>query len=286
VTRYLDRVLAGEQPTSAEWNEHLIAFHRAHAGLTPALVSQMRTPQGRSSYDVLVERIKALAPSAGAILDVGCGEGTLLRELTRAFGPSVALAGVDLSDDELARARAVSPDVRFIRGDASVVGLGQKSYDVATSHLVFMAMPEIGRVLAQVRAALRGDGMLIFVCEDPLSGGVIFDLVGEAIAILRGRLRRFAPGVPRREPIERDEALCAVLRDAGFATTRIERFPLRGKLTEDQLWSFIEQCYPLGLLEPALQGALHDAMRSRLRAMACSDSVADLPLRLVVACAQ
>ncbi len=285
MTRYLDRVLADERPTAAEWNDHLIAFHRAYTGSTPSLVSDMRTPDGRSSYCSLAERIKTLAPGARNILDVGCGEGALLRELTRAFGPNVSLAGVDLSDEELTRARAISPALRFIGGDASVVSLGQKSYDVATSHLAFMAMPEIRRVLAQLRVALRPDGMLIFVCEDPLSGGVIFELVGEAIAILRGRLSNFAPLVPGREPIEHDEALCALLRDAGFATPFVERFSLRGKLTEEQLWSFIEQCYPLGLLEPALHDALHDTMRSRLRAVARSDCIADLPLRLVVASA-
>lgn len=282
MTRYLDRVMGGEQPTATEWNDHLVAFHHAYTGVTPALVMHLRTPDGRSPYEVLVQRIKRVAPNPHDILDVGCGDGTLLRELTRAFGPNVTLTGVDLSDDELARARAVLPDARFIHGDASAVNLGQKSYDVATSHLAFMAMPEIRAVLARACAALRGDGMLIFVCEDPLSGGTVFELMGHAIAILRGRLSSFAPSVPGREPIEHDEVLCALLRDAGFATAWIERFSLRGKLTEEQLWALVEQCYPFGLLEPALRGALHDAMRSRLRTVVRSGA-ADFPLRLVVA---
>jgi SAM-dependent methyltransferase len=283
VTRYLDRVIAGEQATAAEWNDHLVAFHRAYTGVAPALVMHMRTPEGRSSYEILAWRIKTLGPRAHDILDVGCGDGTLLRELARAYGPNVALTGVDLSDDELARARALLPDVGFIRGDAGAIKLGQKSYDVVTSHLVFMAMSEIREVLARLRVALRENGMLIFVCEDPLSGGVLFELIGDAIVILRERLSSFAPNVPGREPIEQDDVLCALLRDAGFAATWVERFSLRDELTEGQLWAFIQHSYPFGLLHPELRGALHDSMRSRLSAIARSSAAADLPLRLVVA---
>ena len=286
MTRYLERVMAGEPATVTEWNDHLIAFHRAYTGATPALVTDMRAPDGRGSYDLLAQWIKTLAPGARDILDVGCGDGTLVRELTRTFGPNVALTGIDLSEDELARARATSPNARLLRGDASAANLGQKSYDVVTSHLAFMAMSEIRTILARLRGALRSDGMLIFVCEDPLSGGAIFELVLEAIAILRGRASSFAPIVPQREPIEHDEVLCGLLRDAGFAAVRVEHFSLRGKLSEEQLWAFIEQCYPLGLLEPALRGGLHDAMRLRLQAIVRSGAVVDFPLRFVAACAQ
>jgi trans-aconitate methyltransferase len=286
VTRYLDRVMVGEPATVAEWNDHLIAFHRAYTGATPRLVRDMRAPDGRGSYDLLAQRIKTLASGAHDILDVGCGDGTLLRELTRAFGPNVALTGVDLSEDELARARATLPNARLLRGDASAANLGQKSHDVATSHLAFMAMSEIRAVLARLRVALRSDGMLIFVCEDPLSGGAIFELALEAIAILRGRASSFAPNVPQREPIERDEVLCSLLRETGFAEVQLEHFSLCGKLAEEQLWAFIERCYPLGLLEPALRSGLRDAMRSRLHAIVYSGVAVDFPLRFVVARAQ
>lgn len=285
MTRYLDCVMAGEQATVTEWNDHLIAFHRAYTGATPALVADMRTPDGRGSYDLLTHRIKTLAPNAHDILDVGCGDGTLLRELACAFGPNVALTGVDLSEDELALARATLPNGRFLHGDASASDLGQKSYDVVTSHLAFMAMPEVRAVFANARAALRDDGMLIFVCEDPLSGGAIFELLFEAIRILRGRLSSFAPNVPMREPIERDEVLCASLRDAGFAAAWVEHFSLSGKLAEKQLWAFIEQCYPLGLLDPAMRDGLRDVMGSRLHAIVRGAAV-DFPLRLVAACVQ
>ena len=283
MTRYLDRMMAGEDATVAEWNDHVLAFHRAYAGATPSLVMRMRTLDGQGSYDFLAHRIKTLAPGARDILDVGCGDGTLLREITRAFGPDVALTGVDLSEDELARARATVPKARLLCGDASATSLGQKSYDVVTSHLAFMAMSEIGTVLRRLRVALRGDGMLIFVCEDPLAGGGIFELVLDAIAILRSRVSSFAPNVPRREAIEYDEVLCASLRDAGFAEVSVEHFSLRGMLAEDQLWAFIERCYPLGLLEPALRVGLRDAMRSRLQAIVRSGAAVGFPLRLVVA---
>jgi SAM-dependent methyltransferase len=285
VTRYLDRVMAGEQPTEAEWNEHLVAFHHAYTSVTPALMSQLRAPDGRTSYEVLAQRIKALVPNARDILDVGCGDGTLLRELERTFDSTISLTGVDLSEDELARGRAISSSVRFVRGEVSAIDLGRKSYDVVTSHLAFMAMSEIGKILAHTCGALRGDGMLIFVCEDPLAGGAMFGLIRGAIEHLRVRLNNFAPIVPRREAIEDNEVLWSLLREAGFGKARVERLSLRGALTEEQLWAFLERCYPLGMLEPALRSELRYAMHSRMHAIAASGSVAELPLRFVVATA-
>ena len=52
----------------------------------------------------LVEEVAAVVPQGGSVLDVGCGGGQVLLSLARRR-PDLALHGVDLSSDQVCRAR-------------------------------------------------------------------------------------------------------------------------------------------------------------------------------------
>jgi trans-aconitate methyltransferase len=283
VTRYLDRALAGGAPTAQEWNEHVVAFHRAYRGSAEALVSRLQTRAGQTSYEVLASRIKELEPNAHAILDVGCGEGALLVDIERRFGGGVTLTGIDLSDTELAQARARVPQATFLSGDALELDMDPKSQDVVTSHLAFMAMPQTGRILARAYRALRAAGLLAFVAEDPLAGRSMFNLLATAIAAVRERFPNFTPSVPARDPIDRNDALQALLERARFTNIAIEPFEVSGKLSAEQLWSFVEESYPLGLLDASVRADLRDALHARVHAIAGDAAKSVLALRLVTA---
>ncbi len=283
MTRYLDRVIAGDAATPDDWNEHLIAFHRAFNDGTASLVSTLRTPSCQTSYEVLAARIKALAPTAHSILDVGCGDGALLALLAQTFGPEVALSGVDLCDNEIDRARERVPTAALVCGDASGCDMGRGMYDVATAHLSFMSMPRVRAVIERLRDALRPGGVLVFVVEDPLAGDTIVRLMREAIGVVRGQFPRFAPLVPGREPIERDDALQALLADIGLNTHTIERYALAGACSPAQLWALLQRTYPLGLLDASLRKSIRE--HTLAHAPADSDGLVrvTLSLRLVVA---
>ena len=182
MTRYLDRALAGETATQQEWNDHMIAFHSAHRRWGENLIGEMLTAGGETSYDLLAAHIKAAAPEAKAILEIGCGDATLLVRIAKLFGPTVALTGIDLVEADIVDARERLPAATFLCGDALVLDMNQKSQDVVTSHLAFLVMPAVEQVLVRARSALREPGLLAFVAEDPLGGGAIFELVGGAIA--------------------------------------------------------------------------------------------------------
>jgi trans-aconitate methyltransferase len=283
VTRYLDRVIAGDAPTPDDWNDHLIAFHRAFNDGTASLVSTLRTASGQTSYDVLAARIKALAPTAQSILDVGCGDGALLALLAQTFSPDVALSGVDLCENEIERARKRVPAASLVCGDAARYEMGRGRYDVATAHLSFMSMPGVRAVIEGLRDALRPGGLLVFVVEDPLESDTIVTLMREAIVVVRAQFPRFTPSVPGREPIERDDALRALLADIGLNTHTIERYVLAGACSPAQLWALLQRTYPLGLLD----ASLHERIREHTinHAPVGSDGLVrvTLSLRLVVA---
>ena len=258
MTRYLARVIAGDTPSLEDWNEHVIAFHLAFGAATENLASLLRTAGGETSYDVLANRIKTVAPNARSLLDIGCGDGMLLERLATAFGPDLALTGIDLSAAAIERARAKVPGASLECADADGYAMEREVYDVITAHLSFMAMPRLRAVIGRARDALRPSGRLVFVTEDPLAGDTFVGLMRKAIAALRGRLPKFAPLVPGREPIERDDALRALLADVGLNTHAIERYELRGSFTREQLWVMVQRTYPIGLLDPALREEIRE----------------------------
>ena len=64
----------------------------------------------RRFLDQLCARVAALEPTA--ILDLGCGEGVVARELTRIL-PDTPYTGIDLSEEALRTARALNPGITF-----------------------------------------------------------------------------------------------------------------------------------------------------------------------------
>ena len=64
----------------------------------------------RRFLDQLCARVAALEPNA--ILDLGCGEGVVARELTRRL-PDTRYTGIDLSEEALRTARDLNPGITF-----------------------------------------------------------------------------------------------------------------------------------------------------------------------------
>lgn len=281
MTRYLDRMIAGDAPTADEWNDHLVAFHRTYGGVTAKLMAFMRNAKGETSYDVLARRIRDLAPHARAVIDVGCGDGAFLGMLDGAFGGKLELHGIDLCDTEIARARRRLPEATFVCADASRTDIGEHAYDVASAHLSLMSFAETAALSRRLHRALHPSGLLAVVAEDPLAGDAIIGLMGSVVTRLRENAPNFAPRVPGRERIEHDDVLRAVLAGAGFTGVSIERFRVHAKLSTEQLWSFVERTYPLGLLDEHLRADLRKAVDAEVNAVARSDAA--LALRLVTA---
>lgn len=109
-----------------------------------------------------------LAMSAGAVLDVGCGTGELLR-LARRSGHTGRLCGIDPAPAMLDRAR-LCPDVEWVLGDLSSPRW-DREFDlvVMTGHAfqVLIHDTEIRSALTTIRSALTGDGSFVFETRNP-----------------------------------------------------------------------------------------------------------------------
>src|SRR5918994_1207754 len=76
-----------------------------------------------------LERVRAFAadlPQGSRVLDIGCGNGV---PATRELALKHSVTGVDISEEQIARARANVPTATFIRGDAREVDLPMGAFD-------------------------------------------------------------------------------------------------------------------------------------------------------------
>ncbi|WP_329115353.1 class I SAM-dependent methyltransferase [Streptomyces sp. NBC_01465] len=113
-----------------------------------------------------------LIMSAQAVLDVGCGTGTLLHDARRA-GHTGALVGLDPAPAMLERARA-HPDIQWMLGT-----LGSAAWDqefdlvVMSGHAfqVFVEDDELRSALQGIRTSLKPGGRFAFETRNPAVRG-------------------------------------------------------------------------------------------------------------------
>lgn len=107
-------------------------------------------------------REKMLAPATlrpgEAVLDVGCGTGTVALLARKQVGPQGRVDGIDASPDMIARAiakaRRAGSEIRFSTATAQHLPYGDGEFDVVLSTLMFHHLPKAGRA-AFGREALR-----------------------------------------------------------------------------------------------------------------------------------
>jgi SAM-dependent methyltransferase len=124
-----------------------------------------------------IEILERLAEPAGKdLVDIGCGGGALVRELT---GLGARVVGVEISEQQLATALARDDGrgARYLIGAGQDLPLEDSSVDVAVfmRTLHHVPPPELPAALSEARRVVR-DGGLVYVAE-PLTEGDFFELV-------------------------------------------------------------------------------------------------------------
>jgi ubiquinone/menaquinone biosynthesis C-methylase UbiE len=108
--------------------------------------------------------LRKLGLTSGAtILDVGCGSGALMAGLLRDFSPK-RLVGVDVSDEHLRRARAVTTTVA--RGEATALPFADEQFDFVVFRLVLRHLRSPGDAVREARRVLRAGGRLLLIDAD------------------------------------------------------------------------------------------------------------------------
>jgi len=110
------------------------------------------------------------------IIDVGCGDGSLVRLLTR---KGAHVTGIEASPKQLSRARAADTvgDERYIQGYAEELPADSRSADIVIflNSLHHVDVDDLARALKEAARVLKHGGVL-YVSE-PLAEGPYFELM-------------------------------------------------------------------------------------------------------------
>jgi cyclopropane fatty-acyl-phospholipid synthase-like methyltransferase len=124
-----------------------------------------RYAEWASSFDAptgaWVDRLLARLPPRSRVLDLGCGNGSIVAQRIVAAGHSAV--GVNISRAQLERAAANVPELELVKADALEVELAPASFDAIVSTFVFGHIPRAEQLplLERCRRWLRPAGLML-----------------------------------------------------------------------------------------------------------------------------
>jgi SAM-dependent methyltransferase len=156
----------------------------------------------RGKADHVVELARRAGIASGSIVEVGCGDGALLAELSsRGFGESLAGFDISAAAIELARGRAI-PRVESLEVfDGVHLPLADRSFDLAVLSHVLEHVEGPGRLLREVARAARA-----VIVEVPLERNA---------SAVRASKRDAAQEIGHVQTLDR-AAVGAMVEDAGL----------------------------------------------------------------------
>jgi SAM-dependent methyltransferase len=107
-----------------------------------------------------LEALLAMLPPEARAVELGCGNGT--RE-TRELAARTRLTAVDLSEEQLRRARERVPGAEFVHGDLTTIEFDRGSLDAVAAFYVFNHVPRelLAPLLARIHSWLASPGWLL-----------------------------------------------------------------------------------------------------------------------------
>jgi SAM-dependent methyltransferase len=107
-----------------------------------------------------LDELLRLLPPQPDILELGCGAAV---QSTRILASRGRLVGVDISEEQIRRARERIPEETFIRADATEMDFGPESFDAIVAFFVFAHIPraELPDLIRRVAVWLRPNGWLL-----------------------------------------------------------------------------------------------------------------------------
>jgi 2-polyprenyl-3-methyl-5-hydroxy-6-metoxy-1,4-benzoquinol methylase len=145
-------------------------------------------PANRFRYYYITKLLKSYCPlDAPKVLDLGCGDGELLRHVAGMF-PSCQLVGADISAEQIKRNTVNHPDMEFFTFDAGASELPQilrHKFDIVLSSEVIEHIPNDDNFISNICELLKEDGVMLLSTQS----GRMFRMDLEVL----GHLRAYEP---------------------------------------------------------------------------------------------
>jgi 2-polyprenyl-3-methyl-5-hydroxy-6-metoxy-1,4-benzoquinol methylase len=101
----------------------------------------------------------AVAEAPSSVLEVGCGQGWLLRDLAGAL-PGALVAGIDVREDAVSHARRLLPSAEVLVATAEHLPFGDHEFDLVVCSEVLEHVRDPREVLAEIDRVGRGVSVL------------------------------------------------------------------------------------------------------------------------------
>lgn len=110
----------------------------------------------------------------GDILDIGCGQGIILKKLKESWGDKIKnLTGIELSEKLLAMAGKNVPEARLLMADAENLPFSDDAFDFVIMTDVFQYLLDFDRALEEVKRVLKPGGK--FIVSVPNKNWLLFE---------------------------------------------------------------------------------------------------------------
>lgn len=121
--------------------------------------------------------------SATTVLDVGTGEGQLLRIASKIDGVDL-VAGIDPTWEQIIEAKRRGPSFSYFKATASSIPFADESFDAVIACLVFEHIDDLSGAISEVSRVLKKGGRFLFFLNHPLmqtpgSGWIDDHIIGE-----------------------------------------------------------------------------------------------------------
>lgn len=98
---------------------------------------------------------------SGSIVDIGCGQGLLLKELRKVANQDATFSGTDISAEMCRITKENNPDAIIKQGDAEDLPFDDNQFDIVFMTEVLEHLLDYPKALSEVKRVLKTDGVFI-----------------------------------------------------------------------------------------------------------------------------
>ena len=112
----------------------------------------------------ILRRFPGLPLKGQRILDAGCGEGSLLRDMQRFGARAQDLSGIDLLEERIQRARELTPGANIKVGDIQSLPYDTASFDLVLGFTLLSSVSNdaaLASVTSELARVVRPGGLLV-----------------------------------------------------------------------------------------------------------------------------